>query len=144
MPCISRKSMLIFARSRRICGFGPVAQLGRASDWQSEGRGFDPLRVHQHIKNPVFAMLTQDFWRHSHICLSPGNDRIAVSPCYLAAASLGRYFFTTAAMNPTTIPMRVKTINIAMTINILAPAEVVTEGLVNRMEFSASRSLFCL
>ena len=43
------KSFCRMAAMEKLITFrrGPVAQLGRAPDWQSGGRGFDPLRVHQ-------------------------------------------------------------------------------------------------
>jgi hypothetical protein len=51
-------------QSLTIPEHGAVAQLGRAPDWQSGGRGFDPHQLHQLTNRPPSLVLVLVLVRH--------------------------------------------------------------------------------
>lgn len=50
--CVRNERELVSARFHRfaVMPYGPIAQLDRASDYESEGRAFESLWVHHNIK----------------------------------------------------------------------------------------------
>jgi hypothetical protein len=50
--------------SCRVTSCAPVAQLDRASDFESEGRGFDSLRAHHPSREQIRRLLASEFHVH--------------------------------------------------------------------------------
>ena len=72
----------------------PVAQLDRASDFGSEGWGFEPLRVYFHVRRLISSILRYDInagfllYREKALSFVPGVDRLKFRENFYTRAPL--------------------------------------------------------